>query len=187
MKIGDLVDYLRNGLNSGMSMPELKEDLSAKGWSKKNINEAISELNSIPFDKISYGNAEKLEKSPFVSIKSIMFISGILLVGLFFMFSSFNSETISEVIINDISNGTVIEFTESNVNIKMENGLMNFKIRGVDEYIVRYTFGNFEGELFLRETIVVDSDSNGENDTELRLEKIIDGVPQIYIKEIQKN
>ena len=56
-----------------------------------------------------------------------------------------------------------------------------------DEYIVRYTFGNFEGELFLRETIVVDSDSNGENDTELRLEKIIDGVPQIYIKEIQKN
>lgn len=43
-----LIDYIKNQIELGISLPEIKNTLLSKGWKEEDINLAIDELNKIP-------------------------------------------------------------------------------------------------------------------------------------------
>lgn len=232
----DILNYLKNGVESGMTIVELEGNLISEGWDASDVNLAISELNkdknvNLSLEEISL--PEKLEgeeetslteevnvtkqkiaeenkpvqnvlpvqenisdvaliqeKKGFLSRKNIIIIGSsflILVLVLILVFSLPGGDKREKIGTVDILDGNVVEFTGSKMNIKIGGETKLFTLNGIDEYIVRYTFGEFTGEIYMKENVSVDINNDGIDDVDLRLESISSGVTKIYMDEIESS
>lgn len=232
----DILNYLKNGVESGMTIVELEGNLISEGWDESDVNLAISELNkdknvNLSLEEISL--PEKLEgeeetslteevnvtkekiaeenkpvqnvlpvqenisdvaliqeKKGFLSRKNIIIIGSsflILVLVLILVFSLPGGDKREKIGTVNILDGNVVEFTGSKMNIKIGGETKLFTLNGIDEYIVRYTFGEFTGEIYMKEDVSVDINNDGIDDVDLRLESISSGVTKIYMDEIESS
>lgn len=232
----DILNYLKNGVSSGMTIVELEGNLISEGWDESDVNLAISELNkdknvNLSLEEISL--PEKLEgeeetslteevnvtkqkiaeenkpvqnvlpvqenisdvaliqeKKGFLSRKNIIIIGSsflVLVLVLILVFSLSGGDRREKIGTVDILDGNVVEFTGSKMNIKIGGETKLFTLNGIDEYIVRYTFGEFTGEIYMKENVSVDINNDGIDDVDLRLESISSGVTKIYMDEIESS
>lgn len=232
----DILNYLKNGVESGMTIVELEGNLISEGWDESDVNLAISELNkdknvNLSLEEISL--PEKLEgeeetslteevnvtkqkiaeenkpvqnvlpvqenisdvaliqeKKGFLSRKNIIIIGSsflVLVLVLILVFSLPGGDKREKIGTVNILDGNVVEFTGSKMNIKIGEEIKLFTLNGIDEYIVRYTFGEFTGEIYMKEDVSVDINNDGIDDVDLRLESISSGVTKIYMDEIESS
>jgi len=189
---GEILNYLKSGIESGMNIEELKKNLISTGWEEKEVLLAINEINNPSENKDNAPKnyipvTDKKETKKIFSKKLIIITICIFLFIIILIFAlnfSSGTETSAQKAI-DIKNGTHIEFTNKNEYININNKIETFKILNVGEYIVKYKLGEFNGELFMKENTSIDSNGDGLDDILLRLEEVKDKVPKIFISKVE--
>jgi len=155
---GEILNYLKSGIESGMNIEELKKNLISTGWEEKEVLLAINEINNPSENKDNAPKnyipvTDKKETKKIFSKKLIIITICIFLFIIILIFAlnfSSGTETSAQKAI-DIKNGTHIEFTNKNEYININNKIETFKILNVGEYIVKYKLGEFNGELFMNQ------------------------------------
>lgn len=122
------------------------------------------------------------EKKNFFSVKNIIIIGGSLIILIILSLIVFSGDSVESNVIIDATNGVSIEFLKSKIEVNFSGEIKEFKIMGVDEYIVRYMIDDFSGELYMRENMTIDLSKDGTFDTLVKLESIKEDIATIYVE-----
>lgn len=182
----NLISYIKQNLNSGYSASSIQNALIKQGYSAKNVLDTINYVqgNSQSTQKIPVQSQSTSKKALFILIPVVL----IIIIGLsVFFFMSFSPKSISE---EDFSQGTNLDLKENKeVKFNLDEEVHTIKVDSVTDNSVSLTIQSnpIKVDLRIGEEKKFDLDNDGFYDIKIKLNNIVDGIPDLYIKKIHES
>lgn len=182
----NLIAYIEQNLNRSYSVSSIQNALIKQGYSAKNVLDTINYVqeNSKGTQKIPIQSQSTSKKALFILIPVVL----IIIIGLsIFFFTSFSSQSISE---DDLSQGTNFNLKENKeVKFNLDEEAHTIKVDSVTDDSVSLTIQSnpIKVDLNIGEEKKFDLNNDGFYDIKIKLNNIVDGVPDIFVKKIHES
>ncbi|MDA3837331.1 MAG: hypothetical protein PF542_06965 [Nanoarchaeota archaeon] len=172
----ELVTYFQEGMNRGVSLIKLKSDLLENGWRPEDVQSALSFIGG---NKVSNTSSPILK--PGILLVGFLFV---LIVGSFFFILFYDKGT--SLTEDDLEKGQSIKLIRESVMINLNGKTSTITLEEAYSNYTKIKINGVSVTLNLSEDKKVDLDSDGINDIIIRLEKISGGIPEIYLKKLDR-
>tara|TARA_Y100000034_G_scaffold133771_1_gene200247 strand:+ start:198 stop:1925 length:1728 start_codon:yes stop_codon:yes gene_type:complete len=182
----NLISYIEQNLRNGYSASSIQNALINQGYPAQNVLDTINYVqgNNQNTPKTATQSQSSSKKALFILIPVIL----IIIIGLsVFFFISFSPKSISE---EDFSQGTNFELKESKeVKFNLDEEVHTIKVDSVSDNSVSLTIQSnpIKVDLNIGEEKKFDLDNDGFYDIKIKLNNIIDGIPDLYVKKIHES
>ena len=178
----EIIDYLKSGLKRGFSLEELRQNLLARGFFDYDINEAVKELEE---------NKEEIKKPDktfsFFSPKFVVYSSiGFFVLFMLTLFFILKTPSSTVILNEDLSEGFSVDMVQNKIEIELDDGKETMNLDFVEENSIDISFSDEEDSLEIGEEKEIDLDGDGVEDVSIKLESIVEGVPKLYFKKLEK-
>jgi hypothetical protein len=182
----NLSSYIEQNLKKGYSVSSIQNALINQGYPAKNV------LDTLNYVKGNNQNTQKTAvQSPGGSKKGLYILIPIVLIIIIgvsiFFFTSFSSKSISE---EEFSQGTSVNLKENKeVKFNLDDEVHTIKVDSVTDNSVSLTIQSnpIKVDMKIGEEKKFDLDNDGFYDIKIKLNNIIDGIPDLYIQKIHES
>ena len=182
----NLISYIEQNLNSGYSASSIQNALIKQGYSAQNVLDTINYVqgNNQNTPKTATQTQSSSKKALFILIPVVL----IIIIGLsVFFFMNFSTKSISE---EDFSQGTNFELKENKeVKFNIDEEVHTLKVDSITDNSVSLTIQSnpIKVDLKIGEEKKFDLNNDGFYDIKIKLNNIVDGIPDLYVKKIHES
>lgn len=181
----NLISYIKQKLKDGYSASSIQNALINEGYSAEDVLDTINYVqgNSQDAQISSIQSQSSSKKALFILIPIVL----IIIIGLsVFFFMNFSPKSISE---EDFFQGTNFDLKEDKeVRFNLDEEIHTIKLDSVTDNSVSLTIQSnpIKVDLIIGEEKKFDLDNDGFYDIKIKLNNIVDGIPDLYIKKIHE-
>jgi hypothetical protein len=174
----ELATYLREGVNQGISLPQLKANLLKSGWAESEVDDAI--------DKVVRGKRGNLFNFHMSSGQFMMFFLVFILIAAIVVLFALNQHT-AVVKKSDVTAGTSFSLARKPVQVQLEGKDATFVYGSTNGDTAKVSINQKSYSFNVSDEKEIDMNDDGVNDISVKLEKIKGSVPVFFVKEISNS
>ena len=182
----NLISYIEQNLKNGYSVSSIQSALINQGYPAQNVLDTINSVqgNNQSAQKTPAQSQNAIKKAVFILIPVVLVI--IIGASLFF-FMSVSPKSISE---EEFSRGTNFDLKENKeVKFNLDEEIHTIKVDSVSDNSVSLTIQSnpIKVDISIGEEKKFDLDNDGYYDIKIKLNNIVDGIPDLYVKKIYES